>query len=398
MSRMVVDHGLRLESSDEAAEVAGWLQDRGIETRILPWTGRKPDRGVQAAARDARYDLLLAWCRDQGVKDLLLAHHRDDQAETFLLRLGRGSGVDGLAAMSAVSHRGDVRLVRPLLDVPKARLTATLKDLQQSWIEDPSNNDPAYARSRIRGLGPALAGIGVTPEGIAVTARRMGRARAALEQYASELIRASVEMHPAGFCWLDHKILRGAPEEVGLRVLSRVVSTVGSRQYPPRHDRLERLYAHIAGSACGSGRTLAGCRVIGLGQRILVCREGRGAGERMPIAPGQNRRWDGRFDVRLWGGSPTKLDQSCEVRRLGSEGWRFVIADHEMRQRARDLGLPAAVRMTLPALWDQDGVLDVPHLKYRRESDSVGLEAKFAPARPLDFPPFSVVSTDTPPI
>ena len=125
---LIVDHGLRSNSVREAAQVADWLNRSGVDAHVLTWSGRKPVRGIQAAAREARYELLLSWCRDNRIRDLLLAHHRDDQAETFLLRLGRNSGVDGLSAMAAVSHRGDVRLVRPLLELPKSRLVATLKN------------------------------------------------------------------------------------------------------------------------------------------------------------------------------------------------------------------------------------------------------------------------------
>ena len=395
---LVVDHGLRSNSVREATQVVDWLVCSGIDAHILTWSGPKPVRGIQAAAREARYDLLLSWCRDHRISDLLLAHHRDDQAETFLLRLGRKSGVDGLAAMAAVSHRGDVRLVRPLLDLPKSRLIATLKSLRHPWVEDPSNCDPAFARTRIRELAPALSDVGITAEGIAVTTRRLGRARAALEHYASELVRSGVESHAAGFCWIDREALLAAPEEVGLRVLSRVVAAVGARRASPRYDRLERVYATMLGNGNGRGCTLSGSRIIARGHRILVCRENRGIGDRVTIQPGQNRRWDARFDVSLIGSQPMASDQICEVRRLGAEGWPLVADRSELPLHERHSGIPAAVRATLPALWDHVGLLGVPHLNFRREGTQMALDVKFAPTHPLVFPPFSVVSVDTPPI
>lgn len=395
---LVVDHGLRPESAEECRRVAGWLTRGGIETRVLTWAGRKPDRGIQEAAREARYGLLLSWCRDHGLRDLLLAHHRDDQAETFFLRLGRKSGLDGLAAMAGVSHRAGIRVVRPLLGVPKARLVATARAFGHPWIEDPSNRDPRFARSRLRELLPALDAAGVTAEDVAASARRLGRARAALEHYASELVRECVQSHEAGFCWLDRDTLSAAPEEVGLRVLSRVVSAVGARPAPPRHDRLERAYAEVAGGAASKGRTLAGCRIVGHGRRLLVCREARGAGRAVTLHPGQSRRWDARFDVRVDGRARPGPETACEVRRLGAEGWRIVTEDPETRPRARDSGIPAAARATLPALWDRSGLLDVPHLGYRRKGSGLALDARFAPDRPLVFPPFSVVFADVSPV
>lgn len=395
---LVVDHGLRSDSAREAVQVADWLVCSGIDTHVLTWSGHKPVRGIQAAAREARYDLLLSWCRDHGISDLFLAHHRDDQAETFLMRLGRKSGVDGLSAMAAVSHRGDVRVVRPLLNVPKSRLIATLKNLGHPWVEDPSNHDPAFARSRVRELVPALAVIGITAEGIAVTARRLGRARAALEHYASELVRSGVESHSAGFCWIDREALLAAPAEVGLRVLSRVVAAVGTGRVPPRFDRLERMYATLFRDGHGRGCTLSGCRIITRGHRFLVCRENRGIGDCVTLQPGQNRRWDARFNVSLRGSPSLASDQTCEVRRLGPEGWPQVAARSELRLHERHSGIPAAVRATLPALWDQVGLLDVPHLNFRRDGAQMALDVKFAPTHPLVYPPFSVVSVDTPPI
>ena len=328
----------------------------------------------------------------------MLAHHRDDQAETFLLRLGRKSGLDGLATMAGVSHRAGIRVVRPLLGVPKARLIATVRAFGHPWIEDPSNRDPRFARSLIRELLPTLGAVGVTSESIAASARRLGRARAALEHYASELVRECVRSHEAGFCWLDRDALLASPDEVGLRVLSRVVSAVGARPAPPRHDRLERAYAEIAGGAASKGRTLAGCRIVGRGRRLLICREARGAGRAVTLRPGQNRRWDARFDVRVDVRARPGPEAACEVRRLGAEGWRIVTEDREMRPLARDSGIPDAARATLPALWDRSGLLDVPHLGYRRKGSGLALDARFAPDRPLVFPPFSVVFTDASPI
>ena len=386
---LVVDHGLRPASAGECHRVVAWLARGGIEAHILEWAGCKPIHGIQEAAREARYELLSSWCRDHGLRDLLLAHHRDDQAETFLLRLGCKSGLDGLAAMAAVSRRTGIRVIRPLLDMPKARLVATVNDLGHPWIEDPSNRDSRFARSRIRGLLPVLNAAGVTAQGIALSARRLGRARAALEHYASELVRDCVQSHEAGFCWLDRDALFAAPDEVGLRVLSRVVSAVGARSAPPRYDRLERAYTEIASGKTSKGRTLAGCRIIGRTGRLLICREARGAGHSVTLRPGQSRRWDARFDVRVDGHALSDPERTCEVRRLGVEGWRIVMEDPETRLRARDWEIPAAARATLPALWDHAGLVDVPHLEYRRKGSGLALDVRFTPDRPLVFPPFS---------
>ncbi len=235
---LTVDHALRAGSAAEAREVGEWLRRRGMAHHVLRRRGPKPRANVQAVARAARYALLEAWCRRAGVLHLLLAHHRDDQAETFLLRLGRGSGVDGLAAMAPVAERAGMRLARPLLAVPGARLAACLRAAGQDWVEDPSNEDRAHARVRARAAMPRLAAEGMTPARLAATAGNMGRARAALERATAELLVRAVVLSPAGHAWLDAATLASVPTEIGLRSLAAALRTVGGATHPPRLRRL----------------------------------------------------------------------------------------------------------------------------------------------------------------
>ncbi len=395
---LIVDHGLRSGSDREAALVADWLTSLGIQAHVLKWEGAKPKTGIQAAAREARYSLIQSWCIKRNLCDVLLAHHRDDQAETFLMRLGRRSGIDGLSAMAPVLHRSGVRLVRPLLNVPKARLVSTLREFGHSWIEDPSNHDPAYTRTRLRGAMPLLADIGINAEGLALTARRMARARKALDYYANELIRSAVEFHTSGYCWVNRDTFISAPAEIGLRVLSRVISAVGATRNRPRYGRVERLFTDLVNNAMGNGRTLAGCRIIERGGRILVCREIRGIGDPVTLKPGECRRWDARFDVRLRAASATRAAGVYEVRQLGQEGWRTIVSHLEEPINQNIKIIPLAARLTLPALWDQEGLVDVPHLNFHRIRSKFGLDVHFAPQWPLEILPFPVVSADTPPI
>ena len=366
---LTVDHGLRPDSAAEAAQVGRWLAARSLAHRILTWTAPKPAAGIQAAAREARYDLLAGYCRDAGILHLLIAHNLEDQAETLLLRLARGSGVDGLAAMAAVWEMPAARLLRPLLPVPRRRLRATLAALGQPWIEDPSNRDPAFERVRVRRYLPAL---GAAP--LAATARRLGGVRMALEAAASALAARACAFHPAGFVRLDRAVLAAAAAEPVARVLARVLVCVGGLAYPPRRERLERLHAAIAeggpsqsaaqaraesrGLARTLARTLGRCRIIADGRTILICRENRPAMEPVAVTAGSRLTWDSRFFVVIGGG-----DGSAWLRRLGRGGWAEIVAD---RPALRNSPLPAAARITLPALGDDRGVLQVPHLSYNR--------------------------------
>ena len=362
---LTVDHGLRPGSAAEAAQVGVWLTAIGIEHHVLRWEGDKPAADVQAAARAARYRLLESWCLDHGALHLLLGHHQDDQAETLLLRLGRGSGVDGLAAMAAIEETRSLRLLRPLLDVPSARLRAGLAAAGHSWVEDPSNVNPAYARVRWRRLAPHLAAEGLTPARLGATARRLGRARAALEGQVAEAVSRHVTLHPAGFGLLAGEALAALPEEIGLRLLARLVLAIGGGAYVPRLERLERLYHDLTGGG-RAARTLAGCRlIVQRDKSLLVCREAAKVAGPLDLCPGQTMCWDGRFRLAVAAGAPPSLS----VAALGLQGWREI-----GRRVAGALPtIPAAVRPTLPAIMDEDGVCAVPHLGYNRGGDGVSV-------------------------
>ncbi|MBP2310835.1 tRNA(Ile)-lysidine synthase [Azospirillum soli] len=381
---LTVDHGLRPESADEAERVGHWLAARGIEHRILRWEGEKPSTGIQAAARAARHRLLAACCQAEGILHLALAHHRDDQAETVLLRFARGSGIDGLAGMAPVRADGGVRLIRPLLDLPHARLVATCQAFGQDWIEDPSNRNPAFARARLRAAQDALGAEGLDSERLADTARRAARARAALETATAGLLAEAAEIHPEGWIRLDPTPLLAAPEELGLRALVRCLLVVGGAPYPPKAEASERLFAEVAGGL-PTGRTLGGCRVLSRRGALLIAREPAGADERRAIGPGESVWWDRRFTVRLAAGQGNRLT----VARLGAEGWRAV---RDAKPASAALRLPEPARESLPALWGERGLAAVPSLGFLATESTLTAEAAFTPAVPLAGPAFPVVS------
>ncbi|MFQ5971658.1 MAG: tRNA lysidine(34) synthetase TilS [Alphaproteobacteria bacterium] len=383
---VTVDHGLRPDSAGEARQVGRWLRSRGVRHVSLRWQGPHPRSDVQAAARRARYELLECWCAESGVLHLLLAHHREDQAETFLLRLGRGSGLDGLAGMAAVTEHRQVRVLRPLLSVPRARLEATLAAAKQPWIDDPSNVDGAQARARLRAALPALGGEGLTVERLAGTAFRLGRARAALDRYTDGLLAAAVMVHPAGYLHLDCTILATAPAEIALSALARCISTVAGRDYRPRLQRLENLYREIVDGGPGRTRTLAGCLVAPWKGQALICREPASVAPPLRLTPGLRALWDGRFAVLV----EPALRHRVALRALGREGLQIVKADNFSLDTC-----PRPARTTLPSLWSGERLVAVPHLGYRRPGRS-GMSKgvvhlAFRPRRSLTGAQFGIV-------
>lgn len=372
LAALTVDHGLRSQSAVEARRVGAWMQRLGVEHHILRWRGAKPKSNRQAQARAARYRLLAEWCARQGARHLLLAHQLEDQAETFLLRLARGSGVDGLSAMAAVKSLGDLVLLRPLLSVPKARLTATLKARKQEWIEDPSNQDLAYGRVRVRHALVALQGVGLTPERLARTAAHLARARAALQADTEALLRRAARLEDCGYAVLDVTELTHAPEEIGLRALAGLLTAIGGGAFPPRFSRLQRLYRELLAENIGRGRTLGGCTIAPAKDRagcVLISREAAAVAPSLALAPGQSTLWDNRFLVGLSAAAPKGL----AVRALGTCPWP--------KDAPRPDGIPLAALVSLPALARGRRLLAAPGagIEGGALTQKAGFTAVFAP-------------------
>lgn len=238
---VTVDHGLRTEAAREARDVKRLAKSLDVDHRTMRWLGHKPKTGIPAAARGARYRLLANAARTAGASHIFTAHTRDDQAETFIMRLSRGSGISGLAAMARQSERNGVILARPLLDIPKAQLVATLKKAGVAFADDPSNRDTRFTRPRLRDLMPALAAEGAHARNLSRLAARLARANAALEKMTD-----GAERYLAGFDGLDGRsgfdltAFSALTEEIRVRLLLRAVDRVG-HEGPAELGKVESL-------------------------------------------------------------------------------------------------------------------------------------------------------------
>lgn len=350
-----VDHGLRFEASAEAERVADWAGAVGLRHSVLrDPPGPAPRTGVQAYARELRYRLLMDLAVRRGAGALVLAHTLEDQAETLVMRLARGSGVTGLAAMSARSERGGVPLFRPLLGVARERLRATLRQMGQDWIEDPGNADPRFERVRTRqslAPGGGLARAGLAPVALARSAFRLTRAESALATFAARAQGRLVRFDRAGFARIDAPGLAGEPEEIALRVLAGAVAATG-RRGSPAGVRLEAALARLA--AGSANLTLAGCRIFADRDTWLVTREARGL-QTTRLQPDRSVVWDQRLHVGLVGAR-----RALEIRALGAAGLARA------RALAPELGeIPAAAGRVLPGGFAGDDLLAPPAFEAR---------------------------------
>jgi tRNA(Ile)-lysidine synthase len=282
---LTVDHGLRTESAREARAVARLAKVLGVEHRTLRWTGRKPKTGIQEAARNARYRLLAQATHDAGAMHLVTAHTLDDQAETVLFRMARGSGIAGLAGMRRfdavpVPDAPPTHLVRPLLTIAKARLIATLNAAKVPYATDPSNVDPRFARPRFRALMPLLEREGLTAERLGKLAARVERVEDTLFKI---LNRVQADLWPDPWsdgepATIDAEAFLDLPQEIGLRLLQRMINLIGN-EGPVELGQLETLHADLRASGegiwLGVGpdpvrRTLAGALVTLRNTKLTV--------------------------------------------------------------------------------------------------------------------------------
>ena len=381
LTALTVDHRLRPESAEEARVLGGWLVARGIAHRVLVWTDTKPMTGIQEAARAARYRLLGGWCRERGCLHLLTAHHREDQAETYLIRHRAGSGVDGLAGMSAVREMPGMRLVRPLLAVPKARLVALLAAEGQPFLSDPSNRNPAFERARLR--LDDRAGVAAQIDRLTAELRGHGRQRIEREQRLDRMLASAVSLHPAGFAVLDMTAIGHVEPELFERLLGRVAACIGGAAYPLRRERVVRLRAGLL-ERPEHARTLGGCRFVPWRGRLLVLRELAGAAPPVHLEPGTELVWDRRFAVAF----PRAAMPGLVLGYLGQCG---IIGDRRPLADREDNDLPRLVHPVLPALWDEARVVAVPHLGYSRPGAATLPTLAFRPLNPLSRAGFTVV-------
>jgi tRNA(Ile)-lysidine synthase len=284
---VTIDHGLRREAAREAREVKRLARSLGLTHRTMRWTGAKPKSGLPAAARSARYRLLVKAARESGATHILTAHTRDDQAETLLMRLVRGSGIAGLSAMARESEREGVRLARPLLDVPKSQLIATLRKAKLGFADDPTNRDVSFTRPRLRALMPALAAEGGDARNLARLASRLARANTAIEllvdgaeRYLTlrdRMTAAPSDAEVVAAKSFDARAFAAMSDEIRLRLLLRAINRFG-HEGPAELGKVEVLLSALDEAMAESGakrrprlkQTLAGALISLAEDRISV--------------------------------------------------------------------------------------------------------------------------------
>ncbi len=339
-----VDHGLRPASADEARMVAAECAALGHRHTTLHWTWDGTGN-VQDAARAARLELFGAWRGD--LQHVLFAHTKDDVAETFLMRLARGSGVEGLSAMSDKRRVSGFWQIRPLLGVTRADLRHHVETLKVPYADDPSNSDPRFERVRARRALAVLDDLGITRDDLAGTAERMARARDALVRRAASVAEDVLrpEVLPTGHVVFDRDAFASVERDTQMRLLAAALQYVSNASYRPRAAALESV---LDRALAGGGATLHGAQVLVAHESIRILREFQAVKDiTLPATPGMV--WDGTAQVEA------AIQPGLTIAALGEGGWAQL-----PEKSMGTVGYAAA--LSLPALFDGPDLVACPGL------------------------------------
>ncbi|MEC9414021.1 MAG: tRNA lysidine(34) synthetase TilS [Pseudomonadota bacterium] len=368
---LVVDHDLRSESKQEAEFVKKEAKKLGFTTRILKWKGSKPNKRIQEEARNKRYNLLINFCRENNINNLYLAHHLDDQIETFLFRMFRGSGLQGLTSFSRSYKRNGLTLMRPLIDIPKSELINYAKRKKINWVEDPSNENQKYDRVKLRKALPLLYKEGFDKEVFLKSIKKLRLANEALDQITKEFVSKYVSINKNVSVFINQELFLTAPQDVQLRVLQNTIRIFsGERYYSPNYLKIFNLM-HWAREDNGiSAKTLGGTIFRKRKSGIILYKEVKKLNEikSIKLSKSKYKAWDNRFLI--------KINKSVrgEISYLGNEGVK-ILKSKKILSKKGFKGIPITALYSIPAMWDGKRLISAPFFDYSVDN-SVNLKVK----------------------
>jgi len=270
----IVDHKLRKESSTEAKTVKSILKKINIDCKILNWNGKKPTKNIQATARDKRYFLLANECKKNNIKYLLLGHHLDDLSENFLIRIVRGSGLNGLISFNKNTMYKNQKLyiVRPLLNVEKFSLIYIAKKVFNFFIKDPSNINEDFKRTRIRNLLQSLEKEGLDKKKLILTINNLKDTDRSIKFYLDKNLKENAVFLKKKNIYILNQNFFGQSHEIIFRSLTKIIQKLGKKYYPVRGKSINELIKGI-NTKSFSKVTLGGCFIDRVNETILISKE-----------------------------------------------------------------------------------------------------------------------------
>ena len=368
---LVVDHGLRAESKQEAKFVKNEAKKIGFPTRILKWKGSKPNKRIQEEARNKRYSLLTNFCRENNINNLYLAHHLDDQIETFLFRMFRGSGLQGLTSFSSSYERNGLTLIRPLIDTPKSELISYARRKKINWVEDPSNENQKYDRVKLRKVLPLIYKEGFDKKVFLKSVKKLRLANQALDQITKEFVLQYVIINKNISVFINQELFLTAPEDVQLRVLQNTIRIFsGERYYSPNYLKILNLMNWARNDNNISAKTLGGTIFRKRKGGLILYKEVKKLNDIKPIklSKSKYKAWDNRFLIKI------NKSVKGEISYLGNEGVKILKSKKILGKKGFN-GIPLTALYSIPAMWDGKRLISAPFFDYSVDN-SVNLKVK----------------------
>jgi tRNA(Ile)-lysidine synthase len=353
LTALIVDHGLRSESSDEAKSVKEFLQSQGIKTEILKWVGDKPKSNIQSKARAARYHLLHDYCTNHNIKHLFVAHTLNDQAETVLMRIIRGSGIDGVSAIKPKTKFGNILLLRPLLTVDRAKIESHMKESGWPWINDPSNLNHKYMRVKVRFMLNSYAsefGDQKIYKRLGLLAENSRRTKSYLDSQVKKIWGKKVKVDPLNFLIIDNAVYN-LHKEMKLRLFVRAFKYLNPNLLTPKLTSLTSMI-HELESSTRLSKTLMGCQIIkGTKQTVIFLELGKNQ-QPLKLIPKKPNIW---HNLTI-----TTTTSDLTAKKLGASGWK----DLKTLGFIKPTNTPIGAIHALLAVYKDDNLVAVPHLNF----------------------------------
>lgn len=350
---LTVDHKLRPDSTKEALDVQKYLQSLNVEHHILTWEGPKPNTHVQEYARFARYQLLKEWCKTNNVSFLLLGHHRQDQEETFWMRLASGSGLDGLSGIKTKTVIDGITLIRPLLQFSKEQIKQVLKEINATWINDPSNHKPSFFRSRFRDF---VREEGLNQNRLINVMHKLSIDSDFIHENLCNAIEQVVRLHESGYITIDKKAFSSLHIAISQRLISHLMMWFSGSNYPPRNEKVVGVIEKLK---MGKPFTAGSIHWSPKKNLFVLKRELNKNQTALSLNSIKNDLvWDHRFIVKA--NIREVLGDNTDLAPLGRQPW--------LRKEIQT-DIPYSVWPTLPSLWQNAKIVSVPHLCYNPFSE-----------------------------
>lgn len=369
VSALIVDHGLRKSSKKECAKTKKELENRKIITRCFKWKLSKiPKNAVQEKAREFRYNIFEEWCFKKKIKNLLVAHHFEDQKETFIMRLNNNSDIYGLACMPKVLLKKEIRILRPMLDFNKKEIIKYLKQNKISWIEDKTNSSSIYYRNRVRKVLPKLQEKGLTDKKLKKILKRAQLERKIIESNANKWLVKNVEVKDLGYVSINFSNLKLLSKDNFVFIFSKIINIVSGSFHITKSKYLNNLYNKINSKENNKHTNIGGCHILFEKNKLYVSREILKRNREQKINFKFNKIiWDNRFEIKYKENNyfflKKRLGKTLFIEQLAKNGWNEVIKKN--RKIKKKLSVPNKIILSLPAIKNKENhVLYVPHLKY----------------------------------